>query len=570
MTNLPDVTTSRMVLVGVHTYHALEPLPAVRRNLTGLRAVFTNEVYWGLPEEHCVVLEQPTSGREVLDQIYHTAQQATDALVIYYAGHGLADLHTDELCLALPDSDPNIVHTSLRYEDIRRVMLHPEVRARRKVIILDCCYSGRALVGGMGPVNHLADEATVDGSYILTASAETRKALSPPGEDYTAFTGALIDVLSGGVAGGPELLDMDTVYRRTRRLLEAKSRPLPQQRNRNAGAQIALVRNAVPAAPTNQGTTNPVWRTAEMPEGPLRDLRDELHHLHAAAGRPSPHDIESTIRAHGGTTVWSAVYELLYGLDVTPAWNTVADVVAALGAEPAAVKSLWESTVPAPVHAVPATAADQSEANDPDNDYRPGLFEQLSGAGIYATEFHQEFGNCFDRDFFNEITRDGSMKKPAVRRLLIKRAADNLAWRPTDPYLVETPRARIIDGLLAFTEEQRRRQLTELALLAHDDPAAARTQLDRLADTLETKAIILAALGSRDVAAAAVVLMHHVDDHSTDALDLVKALATMRSQGSRAIFRHLASTDHSTLAAVLMLVEARAPMIRDAILQVLR
>jgi hypothetical protein len=37
--------------------------------------------------------------------------------------------------------------------------------------------------------------ASVDGTYLMTASAETSLALALPGEDYTAFTGALVDKL---------------------------------------------------------------------------------------------------------------------------------------------------------------------------------------------------------------------------------------------------------------------------------------------------------------------------------------------------------------------------------------
>lgn len=53
------------------------------------------------------------------------------------------------MCLALPDSDPDYAYTMLRYKDLRRLVLDPSVRARRKVVILDCCYSGRALPGWM-------------------------------------------------------------------------------------------------------------------------------------------------------------------------------------------------------------------------------------------------------------------------------------------------------------------------------------------------------------------------------------------------------------------------------------
>ncbi|MFI0405124.1 caspase family protein [Actinomadura sp. 3N508] len=244
MTGLPDADASRAVLIGVHGYETLDDLPAVEQNLTGLRDVFTDPALWGLPEGNCVLAPQPPTARTVLDTVWETAAQATDALIVYYAGHGLTDPHTDELCLALPDSDPERPYTALPYESLRRVILGAGGRARRKVVILDCCYSGRALVGGMSASSRVADQAVVDGTYLLTASAETRKALAPPGERYTAFTGELISTLSEGLPGGPDFLDMETVYRQLHTRLSARSRPLPQQRNRNAGARIALVRNA--------------------------------------------------------------------------------------------------------------------------------------------------------------------------------------------------------------------------------------------------------------------------------------------------------------------------------------
>ncbi|MGW8556262.1 hypothetical protein [Streptomyces tubercidicus] len=83
----------------------LEKLPAVARNLVGLREALTDSAVWGLPDEACTVLSQPGSAGQVLDTVRERARKARDALLIYYAGHGLTDPHTDELYLALPDSD---------------------------------------------------------------------------------------------------------------------------------------------------------------------------------------------------------------------------------------------------------------------------------------------------------------------------------------------------------------------------------------------------------------------------------------------------------------------------------
>ncbi|MGW1375197.1 caspase, EACC1-associated type [Streptomyces sp. NPDC002446] len=243
MTALPDPASSRALLIGVHDYEQLTDLPAVARNLAGLKRAFTDAALWGLPDAHCVLLSQPTSAAAVLDTLHGVALQTTDTLVVYYAGHGLTDPYSDELYLALPGSDQRRLYSALPYEWVRRAMLDPRIRARRKVVILDCCYSGRALLGGMSGTDQVADRALIEGTCLMAASAETRTALSPPGEEFTAFTGELITLLSEGIEDGPPLLDMHTLFRHLHGTLAAKGRPLPQQRNRNTGGLIALVRN---------------------------------------------------------------------------------------------------------------------------------------------------------------------------------------------------------------------------------------------------------------------------------------------------------------------------------------
>ncbi|WP_107451172.1 caspase, EACC1-associated type [Streptomyces sp. RTd22] len=248
MATLPDPARSEAVLVGAHAYGTLPDLPAVARNLDGLRGVLTDPAVWGLHGERCTVLAQPSSAQQVLDTVKEAAARATDTLFVYYGGHGLIDPHTDELYLALPDSVHDREYTALRYEYLRRAVLDAAAGVRRTVVVLDCCYSGRALIGRMSASDEIADRAAVEGTCLLTASAETRAALSPPGETYTAFTGELITALGEGIPGAPDLIDMNTLYRHLHRTLAAKSRPLPQQRNRNTGGLIALARNRAVAA----------------------------------------------------------------------------------------------------------------------------------------------------------------------------------------------------------------------------------------------------------------------------------------------------------------------------------
>ncbi|MGQ4390628.1 hypothetical protein [Streptomyces sp. SAS_270] len=98
------------------------------------------------------------------------------------------------------------------------------------------CISGRAL-GLMGGDDLLADQAEIDGSYLLAAAPANGQALAPPGETYTAFTGELLPILQHGITGQPRELDRDTVYRQLRGELAAKGRPTPQERDRNTAGR---------------------------------------------------------------------------------------------------------------------------------------------------------------------------------------------------------------------------------------------------------------------------------------------------------------------------------------------
>ncbi|MFE4173666.1 caspase family protein [Streptomyces sp. NPDC056909] len=244
---LPDPAASRAVLIGVDEYTVLDPLPAVANNIAGLARLLTGPGSWGLPAEHCVVLSNPRTPGEVLDAVHTAAAQAKDAFLVYFAGHGLRARDMD-LHLALPDSRPGRLYHAVDYDDIREQLVH-ECGALSRVVILDCCYAAASMRGYMGRPDHLADLAdladrsSVEGTYVMAASGETKRALSPAGEDHTAFTGELLKAATEGVPDGPEILDMRTLFRHVRRELVAKNRPVPQQRARNGGHSIALTLN---------------------------------------------------------------------------------------------------------------------------------------------------------------------------------------------------------------------------------------------------------------------------------------------------------------------------------------
>jgi two-component system sensor histidine kinase MtrB len=238
MPALPDPGRSRVVLVGASRFDGLASLPAVAANVAELRALFTSEKVWGLPAAHCAVVRDPREARTVSRAVRDAARAAEDTLVFYYAGHGLIDPGTGELYLALRDSHPEEVYdTAVPYAWIRRALA--ESPAVRRVVMLDCCYSGRML----GAMSEGLDLAEIDGTYLLAATAENAVALAPPGESHTAFTGELVEVLRNGVSRADEVLTLNQLYGVVRSSLRAAGRPEPQCRDRNALGTTPFVPN---------------------------------------------------------------------------------------------------------------------------------------------------------------------------------------------------------------------------------------------------------------------------------------------------------------------------------------
>ncbi|MBQ1075655.1 caspase family protein [Micromonospora sp. C31] len=257
MSTLADPTRSWAVLIGAPHYKTLPEIPAVEQNLLTLRRLMTDPTVWGLPIEQCLIPQVtgvPDPLESVMTALRTAADAATDTLFVYYAGHGLSDPLSDRLVLALPGGESmQFSYKALAYEQIRSALVNPALGISRRIVVLDCCYSALALDGEMGGDRRagtaLVDSAEVSGAYVLTACAETSVAMAPVGETYTAFTGELVDLLEYGIADGPELLDMSTLYRELQTRLVARKLPEPQQRSRNLAGDLAIACNRAYESP---------------------------------------------------------------------------------------------------------------------------------------------------------------------------------------------------------------------------------------------------------------------------------------------------------------------------------
>ncbi|MET8576893.1 esterase-like activity of phytase family protein [Streptomyces sp. NPDC005012] len=268
-----DPARSACVLIGVDDYTRLQPLRSVRHNLRALKKVLTDERIVGIPPEHVLVVENPASAAALVGPVNKAGKLAKDTLIVYYAGHGLLDHHDEEhLYLTLPDSVEGEPWTS-----VSDFLLRAAIRdssAERHVLLLDCCYSGKVLDGGMSAADRglrASSQALagVHGSYVMTSSSATRKSYASDPATCSAFTGALVGTLRDGLPDGPPMLGLHDLYKAVREHMASGGpgpRQEPQVLDKGGIGALPFARNTAlepaPAADTSApGTAGvPPWR----------------------------------------------------------------------------------------------------------------------------------------------------------------------------------------------------------------------------------------------------------------------------------------------------------------------
>ncbi|MFE5098148.1 caspase domain-containing protein [Streptomyces sp. NPDC056638] len=243
-----DPARSRIVLVGPAYYEdpQLENVPAIVNNISDLAQVLTNEKLGGFNPFHCIAVPSAAGVAQVGDVLVRAAEEAEDLLLFYYSGHGLLGPRRRELYLSLAATrHDQLAFTAVPFEAVRDACL--QSRATSRVVILDSCYSGRA-IGDTLAGNDEVDEAVlgeieVSGAYTLTSSPANRAALVLPGERHTAFTERLLAMLSAGSPAAGTMISLGDIYRHLHTRLRAEGLPLPQRCGVNNADLLGLVRN---------------------------------------------------------------------------------------------------------------------------------------------------------------------------------------------------------------------------------------------------------------------------------------------------------------------------------------
>ncbi|MEU7869417.1 caspase family protein [Dactylosporangium sp. NPDC049140] len=237
------MTGRTAVLIGISTYESLPPLPGVARQVEELRAVLTDPALGGFTATEAI--DPPVEElRSAVEGTFRAAELG-DVLLFYFAGHGLVSA-SSELYLAAADSTADDLERTA-FPARRLGDLLDASRASISVIVLDCCYAGRAFES-----IHMLTAAAGGGSpppldayrqrAVITSATDMEPAHR--GATGSLFTSALIGALKGGAdLDGDGVIDVAEVYEHATAVLARAGVPQrPALIMKGGGGAPALIR----------------------------------------------------------------------------------------------------------------------------------------------------------------------------------------------------------------------------------------------------------------------------------------------------------------------------------------
>jgi hypothetical protein len=232
-------------------------------------SLLANERYWGLPRDRCEALIDPAGAEKIAVTVARAVKRTEDTLLVYLAGHGMVS-ETGELLIALSSTDPEWPEfTALRYSWIREALLTAFVP--RTIVIVDSCFSGRAINAMSEERALIAGQLGINGAYLLTSVPPNSPAVASIGATHTAFTGALIKTIESGIDGGEGHIRLSELYSNVRRKMIETGLPQPLQMGTNQIAELPLVRNVASGTHVGIGRSF-AMRTEREAGGATRDL----------------------------------------------------------------------------------------------------------------------------------------------------------------------------------------------------------------------------------------------------------------------------------------------------------
>ncbi|MFI1936536.1 caspase family protein [Streptomyces purpureus] len=241
---------ARAVIVGTGAHapgSALPGLPSVDTTLDDLQRLLRDVC--GMADDRIHRVPATARPDEIVAAVERAVDEATGVVLFLYAGHGLLG-PGDELYFATRTSrSAEQIADAVPYHTLKGLLGRA---AEGSVVVLDCCFSGRA---GAPTGARAADpfvSARPTGSFLLSSAAYFALSYAPEGERHTLFGGGLVELLESGDPTGPPHLTLDHLHA----ALDRKFRGgliQPQRQSEGTLGALAVAPNAAYRPPPPAG-----------------------------------------------------------------------------------------------------------------------------------------------------------------------------------------------------------------------------------------------------------------------------------------------------------------------------
>jgi hypoxanthine phosphoribosyltransferase len=274
VSNTPPAARGRrlalLISTSVYDDAAFGALRAPAADVASLRSVLEDRTI-GAYEVTAVSDSQKHVVEQVVDDFFADAG-SDDHLLLYITGHGVKD-DAGRLYFVMQNSRLDRLASRAMSADFVRECMDAS-RSRKKVVVLDCCFSGafppgsaRRAGGDVDALSHLMTDGR--GSVVITASSALEYAFESSGhasqlKDTTpsVFTEALVTGIATGEADrdGDGLIDIDELYHYAFDEIRKQTRSQTPQLKKDVQGRIyiAAVPGAVPL------DNEPPWWTPDI------------------------------------------------------------------------------------------------------------------------------------------------------------------------------------------------------------------------------------------------------------------------------------------------------------------
>jgi formylglycine-generating enzyme required for sulfatase activity len=193
------------LLVGVSEYQeGLNPLPSAVKDIEAIQRVLQNPEIGGFDEVRVLSNPEPMAMQEAVEDLF-SSRSKDDLVLLFFSGHGVKD-DRGRLYFATRETRKNprgelVKATAVPASFVQDIMSN--VRCKRQVVILDCCFSGAFAEGMTAKDDGIVDIQTQlggEGRAVLTSSTSTQYSFEEKGSDLSVYTQYLVEGMESGDA----------------------------------------------------------------------------------------------------------------------------------------------------------------------------------------------------------------------------------------------------------------------------------------------------------------------------------------------------------------------------------